>query len=163
MHTRSRRVALAVCLVAGCTTESTRAEQAMNDRGESAMKKTRSKDGTEIAFEKTGRGPPVIIVGGAFNDRNTAAPLAASLAKCFTVFTYDRRGRGASGDTLPYAVAREVEDLRAVVDEAGGAAHAYGISSGGLLVLEAAAAGVPLSRIAVYEAPLIVEGRAPPS
>src|SRR5215212_7122500 len=102
------------------------------------MDEVRSKDGTALAFERSGEGPPVILVVGAFNDRATGAPLAAALQESFTVFNYDRRGRGASGDTLPYAVEREVEDIAALIDEAGGAAFLYGISSGAALALEAA-------------------------
>lgn len=114
---------------------------------------TTSRDGTEIAYETTGDGPPVIIVGGAFNDRQAGAPLAAVLAPHFTVVTYDRRGRGSSGDTAPYAVEREVEDLDAVVKAIGGSAGAYGVSSGGTLALEAAAAGSAISKIAAFEMP----------
>jgi pimeloyl-ACP methyl ester carboxylesterase len=87
----------------------------------------RSGDGTQIAVERSGEGPPVVVVLGALNDRRTAAPLAAELAgRGLTVHTYDRRGRGDSGDTPPYAVEREVEDLAAVVAAAGGAAGRYG-------------------------------------
>ena len=112
-----------------------------------------SKDGTSIAYEVQGSGPPVILVGGAFVDRSENASLAAELADGFTVFNHDRRGRGESGDTPPYAVEREFEDLEAVIAEAGGSAHVYGISSGGALALEAAAAGIPIERLAVYEVP----------
>jgi pimeloyl-ACP methyl ester carboxylesterase len=112
-----------------------------------------SKDGTSIAYDRQGGGPAVILVGGAFVDRSENAPLATELAARFTVYNYDRRGRGQSGDTLPYAVEREIEDLEALTAEAGGSAHLYGISSGGALVLEAAAAGVAADRLAVYEVP----------
>jgi pimeloyl-ACP methyl ester carboxylesterase len=112
-----------------------------------------SKDGTSIAYDRHGSGPAVILVGGAFVDRSENAPLAAELAARFTVYNYDRRGRGQSGDTLPYAVEREIEDLEALIAEAGGSAHLYGISSGGALALEAAAAGVAADRLAVYEVP----------
>src|SRR5713226_2219543 len=84
------------------------------------MKTIISADGTKIAFDKTGEGPPVILVVGAFNDRATGAPLAKALESRFTVLNYDRRGRGASGDTQPYAVEREVEDLDALIREVGG-------------------------------------------
>lgn len=114
----------------------------------------RSADGTLIAYERVGSGPPLLLVGGAFNERSSAAPLATALASRFCVFTVDRRGRGDSDNTLPYAVAREVEDLAAVV---AAIEHAdvglYGHSSGGCLVLEAVAAGVPATRIALYETP----------
>lgn len=117
------------------------------------MQTTRSSDGTTIAYQRTGSGPALVLVVGAFCDRQTTASLAALLAPHFTVYEYDRRGRGDSGDGGTYAVEREVEDLGAVVSAAGGSALAYGHSSGGILVLEAAARGVPLTRLAVYEPP----------
>jgi pimeloyl-ACP methyl ester carboxylesterase len=112
-----------------------------------------SKDGTSIAYERTGSGPAVILVTGGLDDGSENAPLAAELAEHFTAYNYNRRGRGESGDTLPYAVEREVEDIEALVAEAGGSAHLYGVSSGGALALEAAAAGVAIDRLAVYEVP----------
>jgi pimeloyl-ACP methyl ester carboxylesterase len=120
------------------------------------MRTTLSADGTKIAFDPTGEGPPVILVVGAFNDRSTGAPLAKALESRFTVFNYDRRGRGASGDTQPYAVEREVEDLDALIREAGGTARVFGYSSGGTLALEAAARGLNITKLAVYEAPFMV-------
>src|SRR5678815_584631 len=102
------------------------------------MQKIRSKDGTLIAFDRIGAGPPLVLVVGAFNTRGTGAPLAAFLASHFTVLTYDRRGRGDSGDTPPYAVEREVEDLEAVVAEAGEGAACLGYSSGAVLAFRAA-------------------------
>jgi pimeloyl-ACP methyl ester carboxylesterase len=117
------------------------------------MNKTTSKDGTAIAFDQTGEGPPVILVMGAFNDRMTGAPLAASLAPRFTVLGYDRRGRGDSGDAAHYAIEREIEDLEAVLRAAGGSASVLGYSSGAVLALKAAARGVPITRLALYEAP----------
>ncbi|MCX5267869.1 alpha/beta fold hydrolase [Streptomyces sp. NBC_00199] len=120
-------------------------------------KKTISRDGTELAYSRAGQGPAVILVSGAMSTGGTVAPLAGLLADRFTVLWYDRRGRGESGDTAPYAVRREVEDLGALVDAAGGEAALYGVSSGGALVLEAAAAGLPLSRVAVYETPFAVD------
>jgi pimeloyl-ACP methyl ester carboxylesterase len=130
---------------------------------EVTVRKVVSRDGTEIAFEKVGRGPPVILVGGAFADRSFGplAELASALASEFTVYTYDRRGRGDSGDRDDYAVDREVEDLSALVQEAGGSASAYGLSSGAILALEAAAAGVPLTRLVLFEPPVPVEGGVP--
>ncbi|MGP9022543.1 alpha/beta fold hydrolase [Streptomyces sp. BR1] len=122
-----------------------------------------SKDGTPIAYDRLGEaGPPVILIGGAFCTRDTHRDLARLLAPAFTVFNYDRRGRGGSGDTLPYAVTREVEDLAALIGEAGGAARLYGLSSGGALALEAAASGLPVTAVAVYEPPfaLAAERRA---
>jgi pimeloyl-ACP methyl ester carboxylesterase len=117
------------------------------------MNRVTSEDGTSIAYDRQGNGPAVILVGGAFVDRSENAPLATELAKRFTVYNYDRRGRGDSGDTLPYAVQREIEDLEALIAEAGGSAHLYGVSSGGALVLEAAAAGIAIDKLAVYEVP----------
>jgi pimeloyl-ACP methyl ester carboxylesterase len=112
-----------------------------------------SRDGTAIAFERRGDGPAVILVGGGFDDGAENAPLAAALAGEFTVYNYSRRGRGKSGDTQPYALAREIEDVAALIALAGGSAHVHGVSSGGALVLEAAAAGVAFDHIAVYEIP----------
>ncbi|GCB45842.1 alpha/beta fold hydrolase [Streptomyces sp. NL15-2K] len=119
-------------------------------------KNTISRDGTHIAYERTGQGPAVVLVSGAMSTGATMAPLAAHLSDRFDVIAYDRRGRGESGDTAPYAVAREVEDLAALIDAAGGEASLYGISSGGALVLRAAASGLPVRRVAVYEVPFAV-------
>lgn len=121
------------------------------------MRTVQAKDGTTIAYDRTGEGPPLICVGGALNDRGSGAALAARLAERFTVYTYDRRGRGDSGDTAPYAVEREVEDLAALIDQAGGSAFVYAISSGGALALEAAARGLPITALAVYEVPFAVD------
>jgi pimeloyl-ACP methyl ester carboxylesterase len=106
-----------------------------------------------IAYERGGDGPAVILVGGGLDDGAENAPLAAALASTFTTYNYARRGRGGSGDALPYALRREIEDIQALVDAAGGSAHVYGVSSGGALALEAAAAGVACDRIVVYEIP----------
>ncbi len=122
------------------------------------MDKVRSKDGTAIAFDRSGEGPPIILVVGAFNARATGAPLAAALQERFSVINYDRRGRGDSGDTLPYAVEREVEDLEALIEEAGGSASVFGYSSGAVLSLIAAARGLAITKLALYEPPLIAEG-----
>jgi alpha-beta hydrolase superfamily lysophospholipase len=99
--------------------------------------------GATIAFTKTGSGPPLIIVDGAFcyRENGPASELASVLAQHFTVFTYDRRGRGDSGDTAPYAVEREIDDFRAVAREAGATPFVFGISSGGALILQAVASG----------------------
>ncbi|HEY3189253.1 MAG TPA: alpha/beta hydrolase [Solirubrobacteraceae bacterium] len=128
------------------------------------MSITHSSDGTPIAYETTGDGPPVILVDGALCHRASgpSRPLAALLAEHFTVFTYDRRGRGDSGDTAPYAVEREVEDLEALIEEAGGSASVYGISSGAALALEAADRGLGIDKLVVYEAPVIVDDSRPP-
>ncbi len=115
-----------------------------------------SKDGTTIAFDKTGQGPAVILVDGALCYRafGPMGPLAPLLAPHFTVFTYDRRGRGESGDTQPYAVEREVEDIEALINQAGGLAFVYGISSGAALAMEAALKlGNKIKKLAMYEPP----------
>ena len=120
------------------------------------MRKVISKDGTPIAFDQSGEGPPVILVVGAFNERATGAPLAAQLAEHFTVFNYDRRGRGESGDGTLYAIEREIEDLAALIAEAGGSSSVFGYSSGAVLTLKAAASGLAISRLALYEPPFLV-------
>jgi pimeloyl-ACP methyl ester carboxylesterase len=125
------------------------------------MRTVLSADGTKIAFDQTGQGPPVILVVGAFNDRSTGAPLAEALKSQLTVLNYDRRGRGASGDTQPYAVEREVEDLDALIREVGGAAHVFGYSSGANLTLEGAASGLNITKLALYEAAFIVSDGVP--
>ena len=115
-----------------------------------------SKDGTRIAYDKIGHGPAVILVAGAFCSRSlwSGPELAKLLAPHFTVYNYDRRGRGESGDTKPYAVAREIEDIEALIDEAGGSAYLYGHSSGAALSLEAALRlGNKVKKLAMYEAP----------
>jgi pimeloyl-ACP methyl ester carboxylesterase len=112
-----------------------------------------SADGTTIHFERRGSGAPVILVGGAFNDRTTVAGLAEVLATDFTTIAYDRRGRGDSGDTGTYAVEREVEDIAALIAEVGGSASVFGHSSGAVLALEAAAAGLAIDRVVAYEPP----------
>jgi pimeloyl-ACP methyl ester carboxylesterase len=117
-----------------------------------------SKDGTSIAYDRQGGGPAVILVGGGLDDGSENAPLVPELARWFTVYNYARRGRGESGDAQPYALEREVEDIEALIAEAGGSAHLYGVSSGGGLALEAAAAGVAVDRLAVYEVPYCVAG-----
>ncbi|MDQ3662417.1 MAG: alpha/beta hydrolase, partial [Actinomycetota bacterium] len=110
-----------------------------------------SKDGTPIAFDRYGDGPPLIFVDGATADRSMDASLATVLAPNFTVYAYDRRGRGDSGDTPPFAVEREIEDLDAIITEAGGSAFVLGHSSGAVLALRAAASGLAISKLAVYE------------
>lgn len=123
------------------------------------MDKVTSKDGTVITYDKLGSGPAVVLVCGGSVDRMSNAELAQLLASRFTVYNYDRRGRGASGDTQPYAVEREVEDIAAVVDAAGGSACLYGASSGAALALEAARQ-LPgkITRLALWEAPYIPDG-----
>src|SRR5437016_2628118 len=120
------------------------------------MKKVQSADGTTIAFDQLGKGPAIILVGGALEQRamdSETAQLAPLLAQHFTVFHYDRRGRGDSSDTLPYTVQREVEDLDALIKEAGGSAFVFGMSSGGALALDAAANGLNITKLACYELP----------
>lgn len=125
---------------------------------------TKSQDGTAIAFDRHGDGPPVVLVHPAFGHRAFDPPmtqLAQELAEQFTVFSYDRRGRGESGDTPAYSVEREIEDLAALIERAGGSACVYGMSSGAVLALEAARAGMSIERLAVYEPPMIVDGSRP--
>ena len=120
------------------------------------MSKIISKDGTEIAYEKTGKGPALILVDGALCYRSFGPMpgLAKLLAPYFSVTTYDRRGRGESSNSRPYALEREVEDLQALIKEAGGSAFVYGISSGACLALETAIRlGKQVSKLAMYEAP----------
>jgi pimeloyl-ACP methyl ester carboxylesterase len=113
-------------------------------------------DGTAIAYERAGTGPPLILVEAAGHYRAFSSfdGLMPLLAADFTVYRYDRRGRGDSGDTAPYAVAREVDDQAALVEHADAPAFVYGYSSGGLLALHAAAAGLPVARLAVFEPPI---------
>lgn len=123
-----------------------------------------SRDGTPIAYSSVGQGPAVVLVDGALCYRASGpmGPLAATLADRFTVFTYDRRGRGESGDTTPYAVDREVEDLDAIIGMAGGRAFVCGLSSGAALALEAAHRGSSIAKLALYEAPFIVDNARTP-
>jgi alpha-beta hydrolase superfamily lysophospholipase len=122
------------------------------------METVTSKDGTTIGFDRLGSGPPVVLVCGASVTRGTDAQLAELLASDLTVYNYDRRGRGDSTDTPPYAIEREVEDLGAVIDAAGGSAGVWGSSSGGALALIAADQGLPISRLALWEPPFVPEG-----
>ncbi|MYV52791.1 alpha/beta hydrolase [Streptomyces sp. SID3212] len=115
--------------------------------------KAKSGDGTLIAYRRTGGGPPLILVSGTLGTAETETRLAELLAPRFEVFVYDRRGRGASGDTRPYEVRREIEDLASLIGEAGGSSSVYGMSAGAILVLEAAAAGLPITQFALYEPP----------
>ncbi|MFC7107211.1 alpha/beta fold hydrolase [Nonomuraea rubra] len=123
----------------------------------------KSADGTLIAYDRLGEGPAVVLVQGAFSDRRhpLMTAIAEGLARWFTVYNYDRRGRGGSGDTQPYAVEREIEDLAAVAGAAGGAAMVFGGSSGAALALEAAAVNPSISKLAVWEPPYHVDDGAP--
>ena len=120
------------------------------------MEYVNSRDGTRIAYDRSGEGPPVILIGGALCSRafGPMSPVAALLAERFTVVDYDRRGRGDSGDTPPYAVDREIDDVEVLIDEAGGAAYLYGHSSGAALGFETALR-LPdkVAGLAMYEAP----------
>jgi pimeloyl-ACP methyl ester carboxylesterase len=123
-----------------------------------------SADGTTIGYSKTGSGPAMILVDGAMTWREMGpnGDLAKALAGDFTVYTWDRRGRGQSGDTAPYALEREVEDIAALIAEAGGHALLYGISSGGALAIEAARRLDSVDALLVYEVPYVVDDTRPP-
>jgi pimeloyl-ACP methyl ester carboxylesterase len=127
------------------------------------MERVSSKDGTTIAFDRSGEGPAIVLVGGALSDRSAAFPLAARLAPRFTTIAYDRRGRGDSEDRAPYAVDREVEDIEALILAVGGSALVFGHSSGAVLALEAART-LPdrIPKLALYEPPFIVDDSRPP-
>lgn len=121
------------------------------------MNRVVSKDGTAIAFERTGSGPALILVDGAMCGMafGPSAKLAKVLGQDFTVYRYDRRGRGESGDTQPYAPEREVDDIAALIAHAGGSASLLGLSSGGALALHATAAGLPVTKVIAYEPPYV--------
>jgi pimeloyl-ACP methyl ester carboxylesterase len=139
----------------------THAEQAPAPAALAAAVK--SKDGTTIAHERCGKGPVLVLVASALADRSGAGRLASLLAPSFTVINFDRRGRGKSGDTKPYAVAREIEDIEALIDKAGGKAALFGSSSGAALALEAAdKLGSKVSAVALFEPPFIVDDTRPP-
>jgi pimeloyl-ACP methyl ester carboxylesterase len=125
-----------------------------------------SNDGTQIAYDSVGSSPPLILVAGASQYRavdQTTPKLARLLAAGgFRVINYDRRGRGESGDTEPYAVEREIEDIEALVTEAGGEASLFGMSSGAVLAAEAAARGVPVTKLLMYEPPMVLDDSGPP-
>jgi pimeloyl-ACP methyl ester carboxylesterase len=120
-----------------------------------------SADGTVIAFDRFGGGPPVIMIVGAFNTRSQTEPLARALAPQFTALNYDRRGRGDSGDTAPYAVEREIDDIAALIAQTGGASAVFGHSSGATLALKAAASGLPITRLVLYEPPFNTDDNDP--
>ncbi|HEX3961244.1 MAG TPA: alpha/beta fold hydrolase [Trebonia sp.] len=122
------------------------------------MRKVISQDGTKIAYEKEGDGPPIVLVNGAFRDHTIFDALVPELAPHCTTYVYDRRGRGESGDSPVYAVAREIEDLEAVIEEAGGQAVVFAGSCGANLALEAALAGAPITKLALHEPFYRVEG-----
>jgi pimeloyl-ACP methyl ester carboxylesterase len=124
---------------------------------------TRSKDGTLIAFDEIGQGPPLLLVDGALCYRafGPMKEIAGRLKDHFTVYIYDRRGRGESGDTSPWSLDREVEDIEALLHETGGSACVMGLSSGAALSLEAARRGAPIRRLALFEAPFVVDDKYP--
>ncbi|MCR2762081.1 alpha/beta hydrolase [Microbacterium sp. zg.B48] len=123
------------------------------------MSAVQSADGTSIRFDQSGSGSPLVLVLGAFNTRSAGASLAVHLAQRFTVFNYDRRGRGQSGDTAPYEIQREIEDLAALIAAAGGESAVFGYSSGAILALAAAEHGLPITGLALYEPPFPLTGR----
>ncbi|HEU4541201.1 MAG TPA: alpha/beta hydrolase [Jiangellaceae bacterium] len=125
------------------------------------MEKIQSRDGTVIAYDQIGQGPPIVLVAGASCDRAIDVPIAEALARDFTVLNFDRRGRGDSGDTLPYAVEREVEDIGALLDAAGGSASVLGFSSGAVLAADAAASGLPIDRLIMWEPPFSIDPDGP--
>jgi pimeloyl-ACP methyl ester carboxylesterase len=130
------------------------------------MQTVLSKDGTRIAYDRSGTGPVLILVGGAFSERAFSGwiKLADILAERFTVINYDRRGRGTSGDSAPYTVEREIEDLAAIIEDVGGSAQVFGMSSGAVLALRAAACGLNINRLALYEPPFVLDStRLPPT
>jgi len=127
------------------------------------MSKVISKDGTPIAFEQSGKGPAVILVASALSDRSDTVKLAKLLSEHFTVINYDRRGRGESGDTQPYAVEREIEDIEALIDEAGGSAFVFGSSSGAVLALEATSKlPAKIKKQVLFEPPFTIDDSRPP-
>ncbi len=121
------------------------------------MERVQSKDSTTIAFDQLGEGAPLVLVAGASCDRSIDVPIAEALAKHFTVLNYDRRGRGDSDDTLPYAVEREVEDIDVLLAAAGGSATVVGLSSGAALAAEAAAAGLAIDALVMWEPPFSLD------
>jgi pimeloyl-ACP methyl ester carboxylesterase len=159
----SRRLFIGTGLAGAIISTASRGSQASAQEARVDGNKVTSKDGTRIAFHRSGDGPALILVGGALSDRSAWAPLAQLLAPSFTVFRYDRRGRGDSEDTSPYAVEREIEDLEALIDEAGGAAFVHGQSSGAVLSLEATAKfPAKVRKLSLYEPPFIVDDSRPP-
>jgi pimeloyl-ACP methyl ester carboxylesterase len=136
----------------------------LREEKEDFMQQVTSKDGTIIAYEQSGQGPALVIVGGILGDHSQQAGLAQLLASHFTVYNFDRRGRSESGFTPPYAVEREVEDIAAILDAAGGSAFVYGTSGCAVLSLEAAARGLSprMKKLALWEPPYIVDDSRPP-
>lgn len=140
------------------------ADKAWNrKRMDTIEKSVFSKDGTTIAYEQSGKGPVVVLVAAALADRSGTTRLANHLAEHFTVINYDRRGRGKSTDTQPYAVEREVEDIEALIDASGGSAYVFGSSSGAVLALEATSKlDGKVKKLFLYEPPFIIDDSRPP-
>ncbi len=134
--------------------------------GKGNPKTVNSKDGTNLVYEVLGSGPPLILVSGAMVTRDFIGTrnLAGLLASRFTVYNYDRRGRGDSSDTLPYSIEKEIDDLETMIKNAGGSAHIYGMSSGAILALHAATKGLNILSLILYEPPFVVKStdRRPP-
>jgi hypothetical protein len=126
------------------------------------MPTTTSKDGTVIDYDQLGDGPPVVLICAGPVDRNSNGELAGLLANTCTVYNYDRRGRGQSGDTLPYSLEREYEDLAAVIEAAGGQATVFGNSGGAMLAIKAVLAGVPAAKLVFWEPPYVLPGTRSP-
>jgi pimeloyl-ACP methyl ester carboxylesterase len=144
--------ALSACSSVGAAEKHGNAVDVFNEAA--AVHTVTSKDGTRIAFDRVGNGAPVILVNGALAGRKAGSEIARLLAQHFIVYSYDRRGRGDSGNNEPYAVEREIEDIEALIAEAGGTVHLVGFSSGAALALEAASAlGPKIGKLAIYEAP----------
>ena len=157
----SRRLFIATGLAGALMASSGRL--ALAQEAEMAADTVTSKDGTIIAFDRYGEGPALILVGGALSERSAWAPVAEILAPRFTVVALDRRGRGGSGDTPPYAVEREIEDIDALIEAVGGSAFVHGQSSGAVLSLEAAARlGAKVQKLSLYEPPFIIDDSRPP-
>ena len=159
----SRRLFAATGVVGVITALASSGRQGSAQEARLNQNRVTSKDGTCIAFDRSGDGPALILVGGALSDGSAWAPLAKLLAPRFIVFNYDRRGRGDSEDTSPYSVEREIEDIEALIDEAGGAAFVHGQSSGAVLALQAAAKlAAKVQKLSLYEPPFIIDDSRPP-
>jgi pimeloyl-ACP methyl ester carboxylesterase len=159
----SRRLFIGTGLAGAIISIASSRRQASAQEAQLKQSTATSKDGTRIAFDRSGDGPALILVGGALSERSAWAPVAKILAPRFTVVSYDRRGRGDSEDNAPYAVEREIEDLEALIDEAGGSAFVHGQSSGAVLALEATARlAAKVRKLSLYEPPFIIDDSRPP-
>lgn len=155
VHSQQAHAASPALFADGAETVTGSAHIEITPQGGFMVDTARSADGTKIAYERTGDGPVLILAGGALNNRHSAHALIPHLAAKFSLVAFDRRGRGDSTDTPPYAPAREVEDLEALIDAVGGSAMVFGHSSGAVLSLEAAMDGAAIARLAVYEPPYL--------